>query len=124
MRTKPSFNYLPLPTNFHFAQRVTASTPSDFGRTLPSSLLGRNHGWGSHYLGVGGAVKGQRTYGTFPALVVGGPNDSSTGRRIHTVAVDQFAATTAKWFGVDSSNKSHRSSNLSRFSTPDLGFMG
>ena len=106
-----------------FEQRVTAFTASDFGRTLPSNSLGSDHGWGSHHLVVGGAVNGQRTYGKFPALVVGGPDDTSTGRWIPTTAVDQFAATMAKWFGVDSTNMGTVFPNLGRFDVPDLGFM-
>ena len=106
-----------------FSQRVTSFTASDFGRTLPSNALGSDHGWGSHHLVVGGAVQGQRTYGKFPALVVGGPDDTSTGRWIPTTAVDQFAATMAKWFGVNPSMMGTVFPNLSRFNTPDLGFM-
>jgi uncharacterized protein (DUF1501 family) len=106
-----------------FTQRVTAFTSSDFGRTLPSNSQGSDHGWGSHHLVVGGAVKGQYTYGNFPALVVGGPDDTSTGRWIPTTAVDQFAATMATWFGVDGSNINTVFPNLNRFATPDLGFM-
>ena len=106
-----------------FEQRVTAFTASDFGRTLPSNGVGSDHGWGSHHLVVGGAVNGQRTYGKFPALVVGGPDDTSTGRWIPTTAVDQFAATMAKWFGVDSTNMGTVFPNLGRFDVPDLGFM-
>ncbi len=107
-----------------FEKRVTAFTASDFGRTLPSNSLGSDHGWGSHHLVLGGAVQGARTYGKFPALVVGGPDDTSTGRWIPTTAVDQFAATMAKWFGVDSTNMSTVFPNLGRFTTPDMGFMG
>jgi len=107
-----------------FPQRVTAFTSSDFGRTLPSNSLGSDHGWGSHHLVFGGAVQGQRTYGTFPALVVGGPDDTGTGRWIPTTAVDQFAATMANWFGVDSTNMSTVFPNLSRFATSNLGFLG
>jgi uncharacterized protein (DUF1501 family) len=106
-----------------FNQRVTAFTSSDFGRTLPSNSQGSDHGWGSHHIVVGGAVNGQHTYGNFPALVVGGPDDTSTGRWIPTTAVDQFAATLATWFGVGSSNINTVFPNLNRFSTPDLGFM-
>ena len=106
-----------------FEQRVTSFTASDFGRTLPSNALGSDHGWGSHHLVVGGAVQGQRTYGKFPALVVGGPDDTSTGRWIPTTAVDQFAATMAKWFGVDPTMMGTVFPNLNRFNTPDLGFM-
>ena len=108
----------------NFEQRVTAFTASDFGRTLPSNSLGSDHGWGSHHLVLGGAVQGQRTYGNFPALVVGGPDDTSTGRWIPTTAVDQFAATMATWFGVDSTNIGTVFPNLGHFATPDLGFMG
>ena len=107
----------------NFEQRVTAFTSSDFGRTLPSNSLGSDHGWGSHHLVLGGAVQGSRSYGKFPALVVGGPDDTSTGRWIPTTAVDQFAGTLAKWFGVDNTNIGTVFPNLGRFATADLGFM-
>ena len=106
-----------------FEKRVTAFTASDFGRTLPSNSLGSDHGWGSHHLVLGGSVKGANTYGKFPALVVGGPDDTSTGRWIPTTAVDQFAATMASWFGVDSTHMGTVFPNLGRFNTPNLGFM-
>ncbi len=115
----------------NFDKRVTSFTASDFGRTLPSNSLGSDHGWGSHHLVIGGAVKGQNTYGKFPALVVGGPDDTSTGRWIPTTAVDQFAATMAKWFMTDSTSQvsvfpslgGTVFPNLGRFNTSDLGFM-
>jgi uncharacterized protein (DUF1501 family) len=106
-----------------FAQRVTAFTCSDFGRTFPANGQGSDHGWGSHHLIMGGAVHGQRTYGTFPVLTVGGPDDTSTGRWIPTTACDQFFATLATWFGVDNSNLASVFPNLGRFSTPNLGFI-
>ena len=77
----------------NFEKRVTCFTNSDFGRTFPSNLLGSDHGWGSHHLIMGGAVSGQKTYGKWPTLAVGGPDDTSTGRWIPTTSVDQFAAT-------------------------------
>ncbi len=106
-----------------FEKRVTAFTNSDFGRTFPSNALGSDHGWGSHHLVMGGAVRGQMTYGKWPTLAVGGPDDTNTGRWIPTTSVDQFAATLAKWFGVDSSKMSTVFPNLGRFAAPDLGFM-
>ena len=46
------------------ADKVTAFTASDFGRTLASNGDGSDHGWGSHHFIVGGAVKGKQIYGT------------------------------------------------------------
>jgi len=106
-----------------FAQRVTAFTCSDFGRTFPANGQGSDHGWGSHHLIMGGAVHGQQTYGNFPTLTVGGPDDTSTGRWIPTTACDQYFATLATWFGVDSSNLTTVFPNLGRFPSSNLGFI-
>ena len=102
---------------------VTAFTASDFGRTFPSNGQGSDHGWGSHHLIVGGAVKGGQTYGTFPALTVNGPNDTNTGRWIPTTAIDQYFATLATWFGVDNSNLPALFPNVGRFASNNLGFI-
>jgi uncharacterized protein (DUF1501 family) len=107
----------------NFEKRVTSFTNSDFGRTFPCNNLGSDHGWGSHHIVMGGAVNGQRTYGNWPALVVGGPDDTSTGRWIPTTSVDQFAATLAKWFGITNTQMSTVLPNLNRFAVADLGFM-
>jgi uncharacterized protein (DUF1501 family) len=107
----------------NFVNRVTAFTASDFGRTFPCNGLGSDHGWGTHSIVVGGAVNGQKTFGTFPTLTVGGPDDTSTGRWIPTTAVDQYAATLAKWMGVSPASMATVFPNLSRFATADLGFM-
>jgi uncharacterized protein (DUF1501 family) len=106
-----------------FAQRVTAFTCSDFGRTFPANGQGSDHGWGSHHLIMGGAVHGQQTYDTFPTLTVGGPDDTSTGRWIPTTACDQYFSTLATWFGVDNSNLTTVFPNIGRFSSPNLGFI-
>ncbi len=105
------------------SQKVTAFTASDFSRTFPSNGQGSDHGWGSHHLILGGAVKGKRTYGTFPTLAVNGPDDTGTGRWIPTTAIDQYFATLATWFGVDSSNLSTIFPNIGRFATSNLGFI-
>jgi uncharacterized protein (DUF1501 family) len=107
----------------NFAQRVTAFTCSDFSRTFPSNGQGSDHGWGSHHLIMGGAVHGNQTYGTFPTLTVNGPDDTSTGRWIPTLACDQYFATLATWFGVDAGKLATVFPNLGRFSTPNLGFI-
>jgi uncharacterized protein (DUF1501 family) len=105
------------------ANNVTTFTASDFGRTFPSNGQGSDHGWGSHHMILGGAVKGQRTYGAFPTLAVNGPDDTSTGRWIPTTAIDQYFATLATWFGVDNSHLATVFPNLGRFSTSNLGFL-
>ncbi len=105
------------------SQKVTAFTASDFSRTFPSNGQGSDHGWGSHHLILGGAVKGQKTYGTFPTLAINGPDDTGTGRWIPTTAIDQYFATLATWFGVDNSNLSTIFPNIGRFATTNLGFI-
>jgi uncharacterized protein (DUF1501 family) len=106
-----------------FAQRVTAFTSSDFGRTFPSNGQGSDHGWGSHHLIMGGAVHGQQTYGAFPTLAVNGPDDTSTGRWIPTIACDQYFSTLAAWFGLNGSDLTTVFPNIGRFATPNLGFI-
>ena len=105
------------------SKSVTAFTSSDFGRTFPSNGQGSDHGWGSHHLIVGGAVKGAQTYGKFPTLAVNGPDDTNTGRWIPTTAIDQYFATLATWFGVDAGNLTTVFPNVSRFATNNLGFI-
>jgi len=102
---------------------VTSFTVSDFARTFPSNGYGSDHGWGGHHLVCGGAVKGGATYGKFPTLAVNGPDDTNTGRWIPSLAVDQYAATLASWFGVESNSLDTVFPNLGRFSTPNLGFI-
>lgn len=105
------------------SNNVTAFTCSDFGRTFPSNGQGSDHGWGSHHLILGGGVHGQRTYGRFPTLAINGPDDTSTGRWIPTTACDQYFATLATWFGVDTGNLTTVFPNIGRFSTANLGFV-
>ncbi len=106
------------------ADRVTTFTASDFGRTFPvNNGDGSDHGWGNHQLILGGAVRGGDLYGHVPALVVDGPDDTDEGRWIPTTSVDEYSATLAKWFGVSPTDMATVFPNLSRFASPDLGFM-
>ena len=104
---------------------VTSFTLSDFSRNfLPNTGGGTDHAWGSHPLVIGGAVKGGQIYGTMPTLALSGPDDASDlGRWIPTIAVDQFAATLASWFGADSTALATVLPNLSAFSPANLGFI-
>ena len=107
------------------ASQVTTFTASDFGRSLASNGDGTDHGWGGHHFVMGDAVAGGQIYGTMPSLELGGADDSGDrGRMIPTLAVDQYAATLARWFGIDTpSELDSLFPSLANFTTRDLGFM-
>ncbi len=115
------------------ANQVTAFTASDFGRTLQSNGDGSDHGWGSHHLMVGGAVKGKAFYGSPPPMSVGSSSAAQDqqhvgqGRLLPSTAVDQYAATLAKWFGVADTELGMVLPNLKNFGSAayptDLGFL-
>ena len=106
------------------ANNVTTFTASEFGRALQHNGRGSDHGWGGHHFIMGGAVAGNRLYGQFPTVALGGPEDSGQGRLIPTTSVDEYAATLARWFGVSDSNMGIVMPNIARFAKPNLGFMG
>jgi len=131
------------------SSKVTSFTASDFGRTFASNGDGTDHGWGAHHFVVGGAVKGGNIYGSFPVTAINGrpdpaagagmtfsnPLDVGSGNTIPQISVDQYAATMAKWFGLDPTEITGNSNsifpNLANFTTTplngtsasDLGFM-
>lgn len=105
------------------ADKVTAFTASDFGRTLSSNGDGSDHGWGGHHFIVGGAVKGGRFYGTAPKVSVTSNDQVGQGRLLPTVSVDQYGATLGRWFGVAPSEMASIFPNIGRFSDSDIGFM-
>lgn len=108
-----------------FANKVTTFTGSDFGRTLTQNDDGSDHGWGSMHFVMGGAVNGRQIYGTPPAIGNGTPDDVGQGRLVPTIAVDQYAATLASWFGVTPSNMVTVLPNIGNYnqSTWNLGFV-
>jgi uncharacterized protein (DUF1501 family) len=116
------------------ADKVTAFTASDFGRTLQSNGDGSDHGWGSHHIMVGGAVRGQAFYGSAPPVsVTNSTTDANDqwhvgqGRLLPSTSVDQYAATLARWFGVADNEMAGIVPNLRNFGSADyptdLGFM-
>ncbi len=102
---------------------VTLFTHSDFGRTLTSNGDGADHAWGGVQFVVGGAVRGQRLYGQYPVLSLGGPQDVGGGRFIPTTSADQYAATLASWFGVADADLAKVAPNIGNFAQRNLGFM-
>jgi uncharacterized protein (DUF1501 family) len=102
---------------------VTLFTASDFGRALSSNGDGSDHGWGGHHIVVGGAVRGAAVYGRMPTAALGTDTDAGQGRLVPTTAVDQYAATLARWFGLSDSQLDDVLPNLKNFPTRTLGFL-
>ncbi len=105
-------------------QQVTTFTASDFGRTMTSNGGGSDHGWGSHHLVMGGAVRGDAYYGRAPEALLGGPEDVGQGRLLPSTSVDQYAATLARWFGVSDGEMALVAPGIGNFSERNLGFLG
>ncbi len=103
------------------ANAVTTFTASDFGRTLSSNGDGSDHGWGSHHVVAGGAVRGGRFHGVLPATAVNGSDDVGQGRLLPTTSVDQLGAALAAWFGVPASDLPTVFPNIGRFDQSALG---
>lgn len=102
---------------------MAAFTASDFGRTLTFNGRGSEHGWGGHHFVLGGGVKGGQIYGKAPHVSVRTDDQVGQGRLLPDIAVDQYASTMAKWFGVRTSDLHYVAPNIGRFPTPDIGFM-
>lgn len=117
--------------NLGLGASVTTFTEADFGRTFaPNETSGTDHAWGNNHLVLGGAVHGGATYGTYPTLVLGGPDDVGVeswelqGRWIPTSSVDQYAATMLAWFGASPAQLDAILPNLANFgSARSLGFL-
>lgn len=106
----------------NIADSVTTFTQSDFARTLTSNGDGTDHAWAGHQLIVGDAVRGRDMYGFYPVPEIGGDLDVGGGRMIPTTSADQYAATLANWFGVESTDIDVVAPNLVNFAQKDLGF--
>ena len=82
-------------------ESVTTFTATDFGRTLTLNTNdGSDHGWGSHGLIMGGAVKGGHIFGKPPVLADNGPDDIGRGRLVPSIGTSQVAALLATWMGA------------------------
>lgn len=97
---------------------VTSFTASDFGRTLTINGDGSDHGWGGHYMVMGGAVNGGTVHGQLPSYEVGADDDSGDkGRVIPSMSINQYGALMAKWMGVTDSDLADVFPDLSNFGT-------
>lgn len=105
------------------AGSVTSFTASEFGRTTSINGDGTDHGWGSHHMVLGGEVNGGQFFGAMPNLAPDSSDDADWGQIIPTTAVDQYAATLSRWYGVPASEIATVFPNIGRFATADLGFM-
>src|SRR2546429_7927768 len=83
------------------ADKVTAFTASDFGRTLTSKGDGSDHGWGSHHFVLSGSVLGREIYGSLAPTTFGTYVDVGQGKSVPGIACDQYAAKFARWLIVD-----------------------
>lgn len=101
---------------------VTLFTASDFGRTLTSNGDGSDHGWGAHHFVLGGAVAGREVYGTFSPTVFGSSVDIGQGNLLPGLAVDQYAATLARWLGVSDADLPLVLPNIVNFTPRTLSF--
>jgi uncharacterized protein (DUF1501 family) len=83
---------------------VVTLVMTEFNRTLrPGSGGGSEHAWGNHWWVLGGPVAGGTVIGTFPKLVLGGPDDGDpgkNGRFVPTLSSDQVGATLMQWLGL------------------------
>jgi uncharacterized protein (DUF1501 family) len=106
---------------------VTTLVMSEFGRTLrPGSGGGSEHAWGSHWMLMGGATVGGTVHGTFPNLVLGGPDDGDggkNGRHVPTLSSDQVGASLMQWMGLDPVHLPYAFPNIVNFKSRTLPLM-
>ncbi len=81
---------------------VTLFTMSEFGRTFRANAQrGSDHAWGNNHLVMGGAVRNQTLFGTYPDVTLGGVDDVDVnGRWLPTTAVEEYVGAVASWYGV------------------------
>lgn len=84
---------------------VCTFTASDFGRTLTVNGDGSDHGWGGHYLVMGGGVNGGQLFGQWPSFETGSEDDiGDKGRVIPTLSINQVGGSLARWMGLSESD--------------------
>jgi len=109
---------------------VATFTMSEFARTLNTDGDGTDHAWGGIQFVMGGAVAGQRLYGTpaasggiFPDQTLDGFDCLQRGQMVPATSCDQYSATLARWLGVNECDIATIFPYLSNFPVGDLGFL-
>ena len=110
------------------SNEVAVFVTSEFNRTLdPAAGNGSDHAWGSHWMVMGGGVKGAKMYGDkFPSLVLGGVDDAHDKKRGYWVpqfSSDQVAADLLMWLGLPENKLTEVMPNLKNFTQKKVGFM-
>lgn len=109
--------------NVGMLNNVTLFSASDFGRALTCNGSGSDHGWGSHHIVAGGAVRGRNIYGRFPTVALGSADDVGLGRLLPSTSVNEYAAVMGRWMGLSNSELTTVLPGLSNFSSTNLGFL-
>lgn len=103
---------------------VCVFTASDFGRTVIGNGNGTDHGWAGHHFVAGGAVKGGQIYGDLPDLETESEvYTPDRGRLIPSVAIEQYAASIGRWFGLGGTEMRGAMPSLANFDVQNLGFL-
>jgi uncharacterized protein (DUF1501 family) len=110
---------------------VVSFTASEFGRTLSSNSDGTDHAWGGVQLVMGasaangGPLFGGEVIGRYPRIILNRSYPGSTpdvfgecferGEFLPTIAVDQMAASLARWMGVSNNDLPALFPNIDNF---------
>jgi uncharacterized protein (DUF1501 family) len=103
------------------SDQVTLFTASDFGRTLVTNDSGTDHGWGSHHMVMGAAVRGGQIAGEIPPFEEEHDLDFRRGSLIPSIATEQYGAELGRWFGLSESQLDEVFVNRGRFERTPLG---
>lgn len=115
--------------NEGLSNKVTLMLMSDFGRTISANHSGTDHGWGSHYFVMGGAVNGGQVCGDMPDLSLEGDDIALKGRLIPKIPIEQYFYPVCRWFGLTDAEFAEvfplytAFMNSTDFSWRDLGYM-
>ena len=110
-------------TSMGINDQVTTFTASDFGRTLTITATARRCPAGKPPHRDRRRGSGQNIYGQYPVIGANQANDTA-GRLIPTTAVERYAGTLARWFGLSDSQVREVFPNFANFGTNPYGLHG